>query len=389
MNILAAFDKYKESMTADEACSIAAEAAREISGSDCEITETPLTDGGEGFCAILTKAASGKIELHSVNGPLGQTVRAPIGWVSPNQIPEYVYKHLGNGHGPLAIIEMASAAGLQQVPVGKRHPRQTSTRGVGQLIRIAAEQGAGSILLGIGGSATSDLGLGALEALGIEFPNTERINPEKWPDVQKVNGYIQCPVPPIFIACDVDNPLLGPNGAARIYGPQKGLAANEIAAFEEQSERISGLLCQHFGHDFSIREVPGSGAAGGIGFGLQVACGADFLPGFDLVQSWLDLEMQIALSDIVLTGEGCFDQSSLSGKGPYALLQLAEKAGTPVCLLPGKVEPAASTEVQLRFPDTKIEAITPEGCTLPEALAGGPENLSQAVARILQNRLAR
>ena len=99
--------------------------------------------------------------------------------------------------------------------------------------------------------------------------------------------------------------------------------------------------------------------------------------------------MQIGLSDIVLTGEGCFDQSSLSGKGPYALLQLAEKAGTPVCLLPGKVEPAVSTEIQLRFPETTIEAITPEGCTLPVALAGGPENLSQAVARILQNRLAR
>lgn len=373
-------------MTAEEACSIAADAAK-LTGDDCELFEAPLTDGGEGFCEILTKAASGQVDRHTVQGPLGQTVRAPIGWVSLQQLPKSVDKRLCQCDGRIAIIEMASAAGLQQVPIEQRHPRQTTSVGVGQLIRIAADQGAGAILLGIGGSATSDLGLGALEALGIKFPNAEQITPEKWPDVQEVTGSIQCSIPPIFIACDVDNPLLGPKGAARIYGPQKGLLADEVADFDEQSERLSGRLCQHFGHDLSIREIPGSGAAGGIGFGLKAACGAEFLPGFDLVQSWLDLEKQVTLADLVLTGEGCFDQSSLSGKGPYALLELAEKTGTPVCLLPGKVESGVDTDIQLRFPGTKVTAITPEGSTLVEALSGGPENLSQAVTNILWDRL--
>ncbi|MGC6456301.1 MAG: glycerate kinase [Coraliomargaritaceae bacterium] len=386
MKILAAFDKYKESMTAEQACSIAAHAARKIHGSDCEIIESPLTDGGEGFCAILTKAASGKVESHTVIGPLGQPVRAPIGWVSSSELPCTVLNRLGNCPGRLAIIEMASAAGLQQVPPEKRHPSQTTTWGVGQLIRIAAEQGAGAILLGIGGSATSDLGLGALEALGIEFPPTKQVTPGKWPQIQKITGYIQSPLPPIYIACDVDNPLLGHNGAASIYGPQKGLLPNEVASFEEQSDRLSTRLCQHFGHDLSIREIPGSGAAGGLGFGLHAACGAEFLPGFDLVQSWLDLEMQIALSDLVLTGEGCFDQSSLSGKGPFALLELAEKAGTPVHLLPGRVESGVATRVQIRFPGIRVTAITSDEYPLAQALAEGPENLSQTVTRILQER---
>ena len=386
MKILAAFDKYKESMTAEQACSIAADAARKISGSNIEIIESPLTDGGEGFCAILTKAASGQIEQHTVSGPLGHSVRAPIGWVSAKKLPYPVVNRLGNCPERLAIIEMASAAGLQQVPLEKRHPNHTTGRGVGQLIGIAAEQGAGAILLGIGGSATSDLGLGALEALGIQFPDTQNITPGRWSEVHKVTGFIQSKLPPIYIACDVENPLLGPNGAASIYGPQKGLSPDEVIPFDEQSNRLSSLLCQHFGQDLSIRDIPGSGAAGGIGCGLKVACGAEFLSGFDLVQSWLDLEIQIALADLVLTGEGCFDQSSLSGKGPYALLELAEKAGTPVCVLPGKVEAGVATRVQVRFPETQVTAITPEEYPLAQALAQGPDNLAQTVATLLQDR---
>lgn len=376
-------------MTAGQACSVAAASALETLGAGCELVQMPLTDGGEGFCEILTKAVSGKIEEHTVTGPLGQPVQAPLGWVSLDDLPGPALKHFSNCRGRLAIVEMAAAAGLQQVPPEERDPRHTTTRGVGQLMRIAAEQGARAILLGIGGSATSDLGLGALEALGIQFPGAGQITPGQWPQVREVTGYIDCPLPPVFIACDVDNPLLGPRGAAAIYGPQKGLPEGEVASFDEQAARLSSQLCQHFGQDLSLREIPGSGAAGGIGFGFMAACGAEFLSGFDLVQSWLDLEMQVALSDLVLTGEGSFDQSSLSGKGPFALLELAEKAGTPVCLLPGRAEPGAVARVQVRFPGTRVAAITPEGCPLPQALAEGPQNLARAVSQSLDKHLSR
>ncbi|RPG82959.1 MAG: glycerate kinase [Coraliomargarita sp. TMED73] len=384
MKLLAAFDKFKESMTAEQACAIAASTAQDTLGPDCQIETVPLTDGGEGFCPILTNAASGRIERHVVTGPLGTTLESPLGWVSFDELPGPALQYFGNASGQLAVIEMASVAGLQQVPTTERNPRHTTTRGVGELMLLAAEKGAGAILLGIGGSATSDLGLGALEALGIQFPQTEMITPHKWSEVEAITGFIKRPLPPIFIACDVDNPLLGARGAAAIYGPQKGLPKEAIEDFDKQSSHLSSLLCQHFGQDLSLRDIPGSGAAGGIGFGLKAACGAEFISGFDLVQSWLDLEMQVAISDLILTGEGCFDQSSLSGKGPYALLELAEKSGTPVCILPGSVGTGTLARLQVRYPGTQVFPISPAGCSLEEALLNGPSNLARSVDHALK-----
>ena len=160
---------------------------------------------------------------------------------------------------------MASAAGLEQVPPEHRHPKNCTTRGVGNLIRIAVAEEASAILIGIGGSATSDLGLGALEAMGLKFCESGQITPAQWPSLETISGQIELDVPPIYIACDVDNPLLGTMGAAAVYGPQKGLAADEIEAFDDTSAKVATKLCEFFNKPSSAMKTPGSGAAGGIG----------------------------------------------------------------------------------------------------------------------------
>ncbi len=384
MNLLTAFDKFKDSMTAATACAVAAEAAREVFGADVQIDTAPLTDGGEGFCSILTKAAGGRIDHHSVCGPLGEDLEAPLGWVDSGALPGSVRPFIGNTSGPLAVIEMAAAAGLEQVPHTQRHPKHCTTHGVGQLIRIAAESGANAILLGIGGSATSDLGLGALEALGLQFSETTRITPQQWRTVAEIHGSIAVPVPPIYIACDVDNPLLGPCGAAAVYGPQKGLLAEELPAFDREAERLADLLCDYFKKDRSLKNVPGSGAAGGIGFALKVTLGAQHVAGFDLVRAWLDLDGKVAAADLILSGEGKIDRSSLSGKGPYALAMAAHEAGKLCILMAGKVEPDAAEAIRKNFPNCEAHSITPHSCPLPEALANGASNLRTTAAIVLR-----
>lgn len=383
MKLLAAFDKFKDSMSAAAACKAAARAAHEVFGDTVVVTETPLTDGGEGFCPILTYAAAGHINRHLVCGPLGNELKAPIGWVEAEKLPETARQQLGNPSGQLAIIEMASAAGLEQVPAERRHPKHCTTYGVGQLIRIASENGADAILLGIGGSATSDLGLGALEALGLEFPNVAQITPEGWPCVHSINGHVGLKIPPIYIACDVDNPLLGPNGAASIYGPQKGLRPIELPAFDAEASRLAGLLCDYFNQSQSLIDEPGSGAAGGIGFGLKVACGANYVAGFSLVKAWLDLDRKVAQADLVLSGEGRIDRSSLSGKGPYALAASAHAANKPCILLAGKVDADAADSLHQRFPRCQVFSITPDQLNLAEALVKGAHNLQSTTFKVL------
>lgn len=388
MKILAAFDKFKDAMPAGSACDAALSGALEALGEPLTLSHAPLTDGGEGFCPILTQAASGYMEHHKVSGPLGEEVDSPLGWVNLERIPESARKMLGLKNGKLAIIEMASVAGLEQVPNAQRHPKHCTTRGVGELIRIAVAEGADAILLGIGGSATSDLGLGALEALGLEFCPNGQVTPEQWSAVDQIKGSIEFTIPPIYIACDVDNPLLGTKGAAAVYGPQKGLEPNEIEAFDDASARVAKLLCKFFNQSESTLRAAGSGAAGGIGFGLNVALGAKYVFGFELVTAWLDLNSKIREADLVLTGEGKFDSSSLAGKGPYALLAAAYSNDTSAILLAGLAEEGAAQTVRERFPGTAIYSITPEGTPLAQALKSAPDFLKQKVTEVLQTLYA-
>lgn len=391
MHILAAFDKFKDSMSAAEACRAA---ALGIVAAHPEqpttVTLTPLSDGGEGFSLILTQVAGGHLEYHNVSGPLGEEIEAPLGWVDCENLPAAVESFIPQRSGRLAIIEMAAVAGLEQVPRAQRHPGNCTTYGIGELIRIAVAEEAAAILIGIGGSATSDLGLGALAALGLKFKARngsplEQLTPQQWPFLESIYGELEFELPQIYIACDVDNPLLGARGAAATYGPQKGLKAEEIEPFDAEAGRIARLLCNHLDRPIALCEVPGSGAAGGIGFGLKVACHAEFVPGFALVTAWLDLEQRIAEADLILTGEGKFDQSSLAGKGPFALIEQAQKTQTQTLLFAGLIDPDAADRVQELHPSCALYSINPENCSLDQALFDGPNNLERKVAEVIQH----
>lgn len=385
MRVLAAFDKFKESLSATEACDVARDAVMGAHA-DWVVESCPLTDGGEGFSEILTRAARGA-EMHlDVTGPRGGPARGAYGIVPGMQVPAGARALLGTGHGPgdIAVVEMASASGLALVEPSIRDPLLASSVGTGQLIRAVGDSGARAILLGIGGSATHDLGLGALGALGIRFltasgQHIDSLVPADWPRIHAIEGSLPATLPPILIACDVDNPLLGPRGAATTYGPQKGLKRADFDAVERETTRIAALVCRHFGRPESLAAQPGAGAAGGISFGLMAAAGARLLPGFDLVASWLDLDRRLAEVDIILTGEGRFDETSLSGKGPGEVVRRSLALGKTVHVFAGQVV------LGREIPGLFAHAITPAATPMPEALTKARAFLSSAVRQVFSS----
>jgi glycerate kinase len=385
MRVLAAFDKFKDSISSPTACDIAAGAIASVRG-EWGVDTCPLADGGEGFGDILTRAAGGTERRFAVSGPRGGEVVAGVGFVSLDKIRSGARAMLGAagaGQGAaIAVVEMAAASGLSQLPPGMRDPLRTSSVGTGQLIRAAADSGVRAILLGVGGSATIDLGLGALGALGIEClaASGERLDrpvPADWPRVGGIAGRVPASLAPILIACDVDNPLLGPRGAVAVYGPQKGLDPRDAAAFEAESARIAALMCAHYGRPASVADIPGAGAAGGIAFGLMAAAGAAVIPGFELVAAWLDLDRRLSEADIILTGEGRFDDSSLSGKGPGSVVRRGLALGKRVHVFAGSVE------LSRPIPGLHTHSITPDGIPLAGALAEAPARLFSAVQRAM------
>jgi glycerate kinase len=386
MRVLLAFDKFKDSLTAPAACRIVAAALR-ARHPDWTIDPCPLADGGEGFCAILTEAAGGELIPATVTGPRGQPTAATLGLVSLDRIPApaRTLLHLADPKPQIsdpsarvAVLEMAGASGLALLAPDARDPWQTSTTGTGELIRLAAARGAAALLLGVGGSATNDLGLGALAALGLEFRSAHGDAiappiPARWREIARLAGRITPPLPPIRIACDVTNPLLGPRGAAATYGPQKGLRPEDLARIDHEAARLALMLCAHCGQPDSLMDVPGTGAAGGISFGFMATTGARLLPGFDLVSAWLDLEARLAAADLVITGEGRFDDSSLQGKGPGAVAARALALGKSVHVFAGH---ATATQPPAHL---AVHSITPAGLPLTQALPRAAEFLAAAV----------
>jgi glycerate kinase len=379
MRVLLAFDKFKDSMSAAEACTAAASALHS-NHPEWTIDSCPLSDGGEGFATILTSAAKGEPHRVRVIGPRGVPVDASFGLVEAKAVPETIRTQLNvQDDARIALIEMAAASGLALLSLGERDVWQTTTYGTGELIRAAAIRGATTIVLGVGGSATNDLGLGALTALGVTLRTTDHQPaspaPANWHRVASLAGAI-APLPPVFIACDVTNPLLGPRGAAAVYGPQKGLQPEDIGRLDHESARMALLLCNHFQQPDSIMDVPGAGAAGGIAFGLQAALNARLLPGFEFVKQWLDLETRIQAADIVITGEGRFDESSLTGKGPGAIAARALTQGKRVHVFAGAVMREESVG------GLSLHAITPVGEKLERALREGSKNLARVVQQV-------
>lgn len=376
MRVLLAFDKFKDALTARQACELAAGVLRE-KHPDWLLDPCPLTDGGEAFVETLAAAAGAPVRLARVTGPRGGTVDAPFALVPADQIPRAAGPDLPlSGGARLGVVGLAEASGLALLAAGERDPWQTTTRGAGELLRVAREAGANALLLGLGGSATNDLGLGALAALGLGClkPDSAPVAmpvPSAWPAITRLDGTVE--LPPVFIACDVTNPLLGPRGATATFGPQKGLRPEDLPRLEAQVARMARMLCRHFRRPESLTDLPGTGAAGGIGFGFMAATDARLVPGFDLVSRWLDLPARLAAADLVLTGEGRYDATSLGGKGPGGIAAAARRLGKQVRVLAGSLGVPA---------DAEHRAITPPGMPLPEALRRAPELLATA-ARML------
>ncbi len=393
MRALLAFDKFKDALTAPQACALTA-ATLQDRHPDWKLDLCPLADGGEGFCEILTTAAQGTFETFTVTGPRGEPLSASIGFVALDKIPAAARTLLGlsNSQRPtlnsqfpstVALVEMASASGLALLSPARRDPWQTTSLGTGELLRHAAARGATAILLGVGGSATHDLGLGALNALGLSFLTADSTAltppvPADWPRIERLHGALPANFPPLLIACDVANPLLGPNGAAAVYGPQKGLRSTDLARLDTESARLALMLCTHCAQPDALMDTPGAGAAGGIAFGLMAGARAQLITGFDLVSTWLDLEARLAAADLVITGEGRFDASSLSGKGPGALAARALALGKPTHVFAGAVTAAPVAGLSLH-------AITPAGVPLPTALREASTNLSATVRTVFSN----
>ena len=379
MRVLVAFDKFKDALSARAACEVTATTLR-AKHPDWTLDLCPLTDGGEGFAETLTGAATGRLELSEVSGPRGLRLPAPVGYLDAERIPSAARMLLPGApaSGRAAVIGLASASGIELLPRDQRDPWRTTTFGTGELVARAATKKPGFILLGVGGSATNDLGLGALAALGFKFlaANGTPIvvpTPDTWARIARIEQPA-LDLPSVFIACDVTNPLLGPRGATATFGPQKGLAAADVPKLEAEMARLAALLCAACGQSLSLADAPGTGATGGFPFGLMVGAGAKIVPGFDLVSAWLDLPGRLAAADLVITGEGRFDATSLGGKGPGSLVAEARRRRKPAHVFAGS----------LGLPETDdLHAISPAGLPLTEVLPRTAEFLATAVARAL------
>jgi glycerate 2-kinase len=387
VRVLLAFDKFKDALTARQACEAAAAALTADNSSHVDLC--PLSDGGDGFEATLGEALRARRVGVTVRGPRGEPVEASLSLAPAADIPGRARELLGLHAGiyasdrPVAIIDMASASGLALLPPERRDPWQTTSYGTGELIRRAQEFGAAAIILGVGGSATHDLGCGALAALGWAFPdNTGAIltppTPARWHEIARISPPAQSTHIPLRLACDVANPLLGTNGAATIFGPQKGLTPERLRDLETATAQLARLLCEACGQPFARTAEPGAGAAGGMAFGLGCAMGATLISGAGLVAACLDLDTRIAAADIVLTGEGRFDASSLKGKGPGHVIEHALRLGKPVHVFAGQVSATPSQ------PHLQVHAITPKNLPLAEALRSTRELLSTCVVRVFR-----
>jgi glycerate kinase len=385
MRVLIAFDKFKDALRAEEACTVGAKAVHEIHP-EWTTDLCPMTDGGEGFTRVLTRAVRGELVAVDVCGPRrGARVTAAFGQVEVVRLPSAARRLLGVADVPastkIAIVELATASGLELLAPGQRNPWFTTTSGTGELLAAAARAGAHVILLGVGGSATNDLALGALSALGWKFLTDDGSAidwpaPGTWDRLASITAGPGGSLPALRIACDVTNPLLGPHGCTSVFAPQKGLPPRDLSRLEAATAHVAELLCRHFEKPRELAATPGTGAAGGTPFGLMAALDATLVPGSELVATWLAVDERIRAADLVLTGEGSFDATSLAGKGAGAVVQRAAALGRPVLVFAGQVAP------ELRHHDG-VHAITPADCPLADALARTPTLLAAAIRRHL------
>jgi glycerate kinase len=367
MQLLVVPDSFKESLSANK---VAQAIARGIHSVDPEITvkQLPFSDGGEGALDLLQNLFEGELVTTSTIDAMGRSIKAPYFRFADRKA---------------AWIELSQASGLAQIEVDRRNPMLASTYGTGLQIRHALDHGAEEIYLGIGGSATNDGGTGILSALGGLFSDAEGEMLLPGGGFLTELDHIDVEAIPQFrlkVACDVNNPLLGKQGATAVYGPQKGVTPEMEPQLEAGLANFSKhieLLTQK-----SVAEVPGAGAAGGCAAGLHGLLGAELVSGFELLAKLSHLEEQIAASDLILTAEGRIDGQSLEGKLPVGVAKLAKKHHKPVVVLAGSIgehlDPLYALGIDAVF------SIQSKPCTLEESMNSAAELLESTAQRVFR-----
>lgn len=369
MKIIIAPDSFKESMTAKEACE-AIEKGMKIALPNAEFIKVPMADGGEGTTQSLVDATEGKMYFVETTGPLGEKVKSKFGIL---------------GNGEIAVLEMASTSGLELVPREKRNPMITTTYGTGELIKKAMDMGAKTILIGIGGSATNDGGAGMIQALGgklldengkqISFGGGE-LSKIKKIDLSELDSRIKNIK--FIAACDVQNPLTGETGAANVFGRQKGATEEMIKILDNNLKHYAELIRQDVKVD--VENIPGAGAAGGLGAGLMAFLNAELRKGIDIVVEYSKLEEKIKGADFVITGEGSIDSQTRFGKTPYGVVSVAKKHGVPNITLAGNV--SKDIEILYDYGFDAIFSIMQGVDNLDNALKNGKVNLEKTAENI-------
>jgi glycerate kinase len=326
MRILIAPDSYKNALSALEVAKSLKSGLQKVF-QDAEFEILPMADGGEGTVEALIDATQGDIITARVHDPLMRPVESSFGIT---------------GDGITAVIEMASASGIQLITSGERNPWITTTYGTGELILAALDRGCRDIILGIGGSATNDCGMGMAAALGVKFldhagnsvgPGGGMLAEVTRIDISGLDNRIK--ETKIMVACDVTNPLTGPSGAAHVYGPQKGADPEMVKKLDSNLKKFSDLIMEQLGKD--VGKIPGAGAAGGLGAGLIAFLDGELVEGVPAIAAKTGLEEAVAKADIVITGEGGIDFQTQFGKTPYGVAQVAKKYGKPVIAVAGTI----------------------------------------------------
>ncbi len=355
MKIVIAMDSFKGSIGSLKAASAVAEGAKRVYP-DADVTISPLADGGEGSAEAIISANRGVIKRVPLKDPLGREITAAYGFLPQKNT---------------AVIEMAAAAGLTLIDEKERNPLKTTTFGVGEMIKHAINCGIRNFIIGIGGSATNDGGIGMLSALGFRFLDSEgnvlRFGAEELAKICEIkadNVLPQLSCCSFLIACDVQNPLCGVNGCSAVYGPQKGADAATVEFMDKAMERFEALTRTY--NPNADGSIPGSGAAGGLGFAFMSYLGGVLKSGIELVISQTGLEEKIKTADIVVTGEGRLDGQSAMGKAPIGVAKIAKKYGKRVIAFSGCVTEDArgcnSLGIDAFFPILKAP------CSLEEAM---------------------
>jgi glycerate kinase len=370
MRILIAMDSYKGNLSSLKVAGIVERGIRRVYA-DAIVDKVAVADGGEGTSKALTEYLRGKYVQVEATGPLGDQVRV----------------HYGIVHGDTAIMEMAEASGLSLIPEDKRDSLRATTYGTGEMIVDAMGRGCRKIVLGIGGSATNDGGAGMAAALGVRLldedgndigPGGRALGRLARVDMSGIDPRVadtEC-----IVACDVDNPLCGEKGASRVFGPQKGAAPEMVSVLDRNLSHFAQIIRRDLSMD--VADIPGAGAAGGLGAGLIAFCGARLQKGIDVVLDAVDIEARIKDADIVITGEGRVDGQTAHGKVPVGVAARAKKYGKPVFAIAGFIGEGAEAVYDHGIDAVMSSMVGP--MSLEEAIRRSPELIERAAERLFR-----